>query len=426
MDEKYKSSGIDVIAWAVIVSNCWLMVFHYLLPLAYQWQILPNLSPLVATTAVFPLHFYEFYLGGHWIAHTSWIFFAVLCGIGLLLRNSAARMTFIVLNIIHIVILAYIVIFNSGHGFLSFLDYFFRLYFNVVVSGVYVGFLTMAEVRQHFALGFDEEKFIQLFVRPHLKEPSLRNAAGYYNLGVAYRRLNRYQESIEALKRAISVKPDDQRFHYELGLTLLQDRKFGLAAHSFQEAVRLDPVCPNGYYSLGVAYTMEGCYKEAVAAFVQASHVSPAQSSVFRDLGKAYFHLQNYPSAAEALRRAVALNPRDADSYLFLGRVYLENEKTWADAREMLMKHVRLEPESKEGFWTLGQVCSKLGRHKDALRSFKEVLRVEPDHRQAHYQLGYTYVMLSDEESARREEKYLREVDADLAQNLAMLMARRS
>lgn len=422
VDQQKRSFGIDVIAWLVIASNGWMMVFYYLVPLIYHKEILPQVLPWTSAAAVFPYHFFKFYLTDQSIAFTAWMLVMALSGVGLLLRNRLARMTFIVLNIIHIVILATIVFLRVGQGFLVFVDYFFRLYFNLVASGVYVGFLTIVEVREQFLAGVSEEKFIRLFVRPHLKEPTEGNVVSYYNLGAAYRRLERYDEAADALKKAMEAKPADPRFHFELGMTYLKSQKFAEATLSFQEVVRLDPIFPDGYCSLGVSYAREGCYAQAIEALEKASHVTPARAAIYRDLGRAYAETGAFKRAAEVLRRAVALDPRDGESCWRLGKILLENENKPHEARAALLKSVRLRPKAPEGFWFLGLTCLQLDRLKDALRAFKEVLRLDPEDTAAHYHLGVTYSRLGDQESARRVCKNLRAVDADLARELEMMI----
>lgn len=294
-----------------------------------------------------------------------------------------------------------------------------------MASGVYIGFLTIVEVREQFIVGINEEKYIRWFIKPHLKEPTQGNAMGYYNLGVAYRRLDRFIEAEDALRKAIVAKADVPRFHYDLGLTYLQNQKPADAVSAFKETVRLDPIYHDGYFSLGLAHMAVKSYPEAIIALEKAIQATPGRAAIYRELGLACIEAREFKRATEVLRRAVALDPRDAESYLRLGKIYYEYEGEPLEAREVLMKYARLNPPSVEGFWYLGLSCLQLNRHKDALRAFKEVLRLQTEHKQAHYQLGLTYVMIGDQDSARREYSYLLAMDPDLARNLELVISKK-
>ena len=46
-------------------------------------------------------------------------------------------------------------------------------------------------------------------------------AEAYYNLGIAYYDLGRYQDAIDAYKQAVRIKPDDDEAHCNLGRAYL-------------------------------------------------------------------------------------------------------------------------------------------------------------------------------------------------------------
>ena len=65
-------------------------------------------------------------------------------------------------------------------------------------------------------------------------------AKAYYNLGTAYNKSGKYEESIEAYKQAIRINPDDKDAHYNLGLgyLILNDR--GSALEQYKILKKLD------------------------------------------------------------------------------------------------------------------------------------------------------------------------------------------
>jgi Flp pilus assembly protein TadD len=59
-----------------------------------------------------------------------------------------------------------------------------------------------------------------------------------------------------------------------------------------------------------------------------------------------------------------------------------------------------------------------MGRHAEAVSSFKEALSIQPSDDFAHYQLGLTYLQIGDKESAMVEYKTLKKLNSHHAEQL--------
>lgn len=64
---------------------------------------------------------------------------------------------------------------------------------------------------------------------------------GLNNLGVAYNKLDRYQDAITTIKKAIKIRPNYPDAHYNLGVAYQQLGKKQKAIAEYKEALRLDP-----------------------------------------------------------------------------------------------------------------------------------------------------------------------------------------
>lgn len=420
--ENYKRSrGLNAIGWVVIFSNLVLFGLYYFFLLKGQEVPLPHFVSFIAMVAIFPLDFFHTYLMEFWLVHSLWIFIIILSAFGLLLLNKFSRKIFIILNVIHIVVLSYILCLKFGR-ITDFLEFFFKLYFNLVASGTYVGFITIPEVREQFTSSLETMRFGLWFKEYHLKQSTKRDAEGYYKLGLAYSRLGRFSDAVTNLKKAVAINPENENFHFILGKTYLQQKRYAEAINEFKETVHRNPIHWEGTYYLGVAYQKEGCANEAIEVFKRASHIQPDNASVYRSLGEVYMASGDFSEALDALKEAVALDPESSISYYQMGIIYYRQLEYFKEAREVFEQAIRLNPKMVEAHFQLGMVFLKMERYKDAVRSFKEVIRLAEDHKQAHYQLGFTYAMVKDFDSARREHKVLEELDPDLANNLAMLL----
>ncbi len=419
MEEQKKFIGVKIIGWSIIVSNLSLLLVLYLFRIKPESHWVRTVVSFVSMTAVFPIDFFYMYLREFELVHLFWIGLVTFSSIDILRLNPWARIIFIVLNIVHAVCLTYLVLWQMGKP--SFLDYFFKLYFNLVAVGTFVGFLTIAEVRAQFPVELQRIKLKLWFKKIIRKEPTITDATSYYNLGLAYSRLERLSEASEALLKAIAIEPHNPRIHFELSKIYAKKKDHANAIKGLREALRLDPNLAEAYYLLGLMYQQEGCDQEAIEVLEKGRILLHRNPQVFKSLGKSYMSVDRFKEAIEALQRAILLNPKDDDSYFQLGIIYLNKLEQYKEAQEALRTSVRLNPGSKEALFSLGMSNVKLKRYKDALRAFKEVIRLDANHAQAHYYLGLAYATIEDFDSARREQKILKVLDVDLANSLELL-----
>ena len=85
-----------------------------------------------------------------------------------------------------------------------------------------------------------------------------RRSSDLYNLGVAYGKLGRWQDAVEAYKQAIRIKPDFAEAHCNLGVAYGELGRSQDAIESYKQAIRIKPDYAEAHYNLGVTYFMTG------------------------------------------------------------------------------------------------------------------------------------------------------------------------
>jgi tetratricopeptide (TPR) repeat protein len=112
------------------------------------------------------------------------------------------------------------------------------------------------------------------------RRSSLRSAAIWNKIGVAYHHLFALEEA---------------RKNYQMALTL-------------------DPRYPDALNNLAAVYHGERNYKKAEKTYKRALKYGPNLAVTYRNLGTAYFSEGNYKEGAKAYQRAVELNPNSFDA----------------------------------------------------------------------------------------------------------------
>ncbi len=115
---------------------------------------------------------------------------------------------------------------------------------------------------------------------------------GYYGLGLAYRKMGRFDKSMEVLQRAHSLAPKDLDISRELGITYFFLGKMDQAIESL-EAIRPTPgEDRNGdltiLYYLGRGYQEKGDFAHALPFLMKVQKERPEFSELYYHLGSVY------------------------------------------------------------------------------------------------------------------------------------------
>lgn len=101
---------------------------------------------------------------------------------------------------------------------------------------------------------------------PHLRKQALEcptNAAVWTNLGICYRLLNLYQESVDSFERALQLKPDSALTIFNFGNLLTDIGEFDKAFRAYEKAFQLNPQRQELALAYSYALLREGRWEAA-------------------------------------------------------------------------------------------------------------------------------------------------------------------
>ncbi len=97
----------------------------------------------------------------------------------------------------------------------------------------------------------------------------------FYNLGIAYGRLNRIPEAIGAFQNSIRMKPENAEALYNLGVAHFKLSHWEEAVTSLKGAVEQNPDHANAHFALGMAYLAKGKRNLAMQEYETLQRLSP-------------------------------------------------------------------------------------------------------------------------------------------------------
>ena len=153
----------------------------------------------------------------------------------------------------------------------------------------------------------------------------------YNDLGLFYDRQNKYPESLDALKKAMELTPDNAQVYLNLGAVYIDtgDPKLtSNAEQALKKSIDLTPSYP-AYANLGQLYYLQKRYVESANMTEKALQLNDNNYLVWNNLVNAYEWLKEKDKAATARQRATELaeksarlNPQDALAQAKLASYY--------------------------------------------------------------------------------------------------------
>lgn len=154
------------------------------------------------------------------------------------------------------------------------------------------------------------EEAVKLYQEAVEKNPD--DPIYFYNLGIAYMRLNKIDEAIEALKKMIEIQPESFLALKYLGELYAKKGDYEKSSKYFNQAVKISSDDPEAYYNLGISLMNSGDYPGALEAFEKSIHSQKDYADSYYQLGLLYLNQNKLDKALEAFEKFLQISPDDS------------------------------------------------------------------------------------------------------------------
>ncbi len=256
---------------------------------------------------------------------------------------------------------------------------------------------------------------LSYFEKTVAQDPNFAEA--WVNISSCNGYLERWEETIQACRRAINIQSDLMVAYENLAGACGNLGRWTEAVDVYKQAIRIKPDYPNLYAGLCRAYSNLGLYDDALRSGRQALRIKPDFAEAYCHLGRAYGDLGRHQKAIEACLEAIRLKPDYAEAYFNLGVVYGDQGR-YLEEVEAYKEAIRIESDYAEAHCNLGLAYFNLHRHQEAIISYKNAIRFRPDFAEAHHNLGVAFFTTGNKASALDEYKILKNLNKELANRL--------
>jgi tetratricopeptide (TPR) repeat protein len=183
---------------------------------------------------------------------------------------------------------------------------------------------------------------------------------------------NLAEEAYQALKKAVSLDPNNAYYNYALGAVASQREDASESIPYFQKYCELKPRDPRGRLALGSAYFNSYDTEKAEKVLETVSNDPETAAGAHYYLGRIANRKGDYAEAIRQLEVALKAHPDYADAYAELGLVHLK-QKEYPQAEEALQKALKFRPDSYTANLNLMILYQRIG----SPRAEEQAKRVE-------------------------------------------------
>jgi tetratricopeptide (TPR) repeat protein len=228
-------------------------------------------------------------------------------------------------------------------------------------------------------------------------------------------KLDRFDEALEAYRRAIRSQPRREVTYLELGLFFVNHLAYDAALENDRAAQKVLPQSLNLALAEAITLNLAGRREESYTKLREIEGRWPEQDLPYILAGISAYTAYRYDAARAEFEKAAALESSNPLAYYYLA--LLDSESPQSDTAEPL-RWARMAVEGDPSFalahMLLGKLYRRQGKLEEARKSLEEAVRLQPNLADAHYLLGRTYAELGDparaEMETRESERWHREV----------------
>jgi tetratricopeptide (TPR) repeat protein len=254
--------------------------------------------------------------------------------------------------------------------------------------------LSAVDSGKRFSLEASEQKLEAIEAFAKAVELNPKDAVAYYNQGLAFDELGKYEEALEEYHASIKLDPKLAISYVGRGNAYYKLKKYEKALKDYDKAIELKPEMPEPYVGRGNVYWKYNWYYKAIRDYDRAIELNPRYALAYYNRGWVYNDLGGYQPAI-----------RDGWSFDAFNYKQPEIKKAWFSDREKdYDKAVRD-----------GGVYKDTSYHLKAIRDYDKAIEVNPKYVNAYMARANSYRILGMYDKAIEDYNKVIELDPEYA-----------
>lgn len=224
----------------------------------------------------------------------------------------------------------------------------------------------------------DYEEFDKVFdCLVHILKSEPTNEEALYKICFWTDFTGRSDESIKLHQEIIDKTPYNELAWFNLGAALQGLKLFEKSIDAYSYAVAINEKFDYAYRNMADAYIRLRKYKDAIESLEKVIELARPEDVIYEAIGHCYDRQKNHAQARFYYKKASHLNAEDSKLQYKIACTYI-NEMSLNKAVQYLEAALRMHPTNPEYNLAMGECLLELGKVKEALRSFANVVKAKP------------------------------------------------
>jgi tetratricopeptide (TPR) repeat protein len=222
-------------------------------------------------------------------------------------------------------------------------------------------------------------------------------AEAWYNKGLVYYKMKKYNEALECYNKALEIDPYYAEAWNNKGNVYYKMKEYNEALECYNKALEINSFDAGAWNNKGNVYYKMKKYNEALECYEEAIKLNPYYAEAWYNKGLVYYEMKKYDEAIKCYNKATDINPYDAKVWNNKAGVYIEMKK-YDEASKCFMKIFSLFIINQEHIELIPKLLNFLIKN-----SKDEVIKAEAS------AIGITLLYLSKN---LPKEKYIKELNS--------------
>ena len=233
-----------------------------------------------------------------------------------------------------------------------------------------------------------------------------------YNLGFTFKEMGNYEDAIECFESVITENPDDVLTYNHLGSIYMLQKNYEKSVNSFKHGLQVDQNHPILNYNLARCYAESKNYRDSIKYFEKALRTRPGWIEAVRDFSDVLVKCQKNSSAQELVERTIKMHPQNADLLCILGNIFL-SQFDYDNAVKTFEKAEEIEPNDVKILMGFSEALEKGDRIDEALEKAVEAADLSPLNPDVRKRYIHTLLSAQKYDQALEHVKELEETEGD-------------
>ena len=200
-----------------------------------------------------------------------------------------------------------------------------------------------------------------------------------YVMGIWYRQMKQYANSVGALGLGLASQPDSYELYYEVGNTLMEMEMYDTAERQYRASLTLKPGNAEAWYGLGRSLAEQEKNDEAEQAFCKAlQFIDTVEEMIV--LAVEFSALGNADQAIHVYYQAMLIEPENFYLFSNIG-VELAEQGDYADAVFCHEKALQMAPENADIWYNAACTYAQMNEAMRGLLALEKAVTLDPENK---------------------------------------------